>query len=74
MLRAMPKPLKTAVKRNSQTAKAKPSKNQESEVNIADVVRKLAGQGRGDKSKLLTPAQRREQARRAARTTSPSKP
>ncbi|HEV7670926.1 MAG TPA: hypothetical protein VGS22_20590 [Thermoanaerobaculia bacterium] len=61
----MPKPAKAVAKRPTVSVKPKSAKPAEP-VDFADVIRKLSGQGRVDKSPMDV-AERREQARRAAR-------
>jgi len=65
----MPKPAKAGVKRSPVSAKPKPAKQASEPVDVHDVISKLAGKGRSDKSPM-TVAERRELARRAARTAS----
>lgn len=62
----MPKPAKAVAKRPTVPVKPKSAKPAPEPVDFADVIRKLSGQGRTDKSPLNV-AERREQARRAAR-------
>ncbi len=62
----MPKPAKAVAKRPTMPVKPKSAKPAPEPVDFADVIRKLSGQGRTDKSPLNV-AERREEARRAAR-------